>query len=507
MTSFDNLGMIIDPTMHPGKPLFIGYDFAGGETIMTAGDVDAMASATARGLVQSGLQRGDRIGILAANSPQYIAVVLGAMRAGIVPVPINYKFPAATIAHIVADSGIRVLFCDQPRLIELPGEIGDFRLVSLDADLDGFLDYGPFEAITPRPDEAAMILYTSGSTGRPKGVLLSHAAHRWVAETRVDEYGLRNARVLIAAPLYHMNALALSLLVCASGSSAVILPAFQAKSYIDALTRYRCTWLTAVPPMIAMMLRETAALAGADLSIVKAIRMGSAPLNEKLIAQTRRILPNAHIINAYGTTEGGPVVFGAHPAGLPIPAGSVGYPHPQVEVRLVGDAAPRQGTLQIRSPGMMLGYLNRSAEAMTRDGYYDTGDVFHCDDEGFYSFVGRVDDMFVSGGENIFPSEVENVLEAHPEVMQACVIPIDDDIKGTKPVALVVARQVHPGLEQELKQYVLANAPAYQHPRRIWFVDRLPLAATNKIDRRAVAHTVHERIAAEADASLPLATN
>ncbi|MBP1845734.1 acyl-CoA synthetase (AMP-forming)/AMP-acid ligase II [Rhizobium petrolearium] len=495
MIPVENLGLIIDPTMDREKPLIIGHDFSGTEIIFTAGRMDAVASAFARGLQAAEINRGERIGILAANSPRYIALVLGAMRAGVIPVPINYKFPPATISYILADSAIKLLVCDRPCLAKLSAEQDELRVVLLEED--ELLDEGPFQVISPDADEVAMILYTSGSTGRPKGVLLSHAAHRWVVETRIEEYGLRDERVLIAAPIYHMNALALSLLVCASGSTAILLPSFQAAAYIEALDRHRCTWLTAVPPMIAMMLREAAMLERVDLSCVKTIRMGSAPLNEKLVSRTRRVLPNARIINAYGTTEGGPVVFIAHPEGLETPVGSVGYPHPQVQVRLVGEGAPRRGTLQIRSPGMMLGYLNRPATAITEDGFYDTGDVFQADDDGFFYFIGRVDDMFVSGGENIFPSEVEGVLEAHPDIIQACVVPIDDDIKGTKPVALVVAREPSRELELLLKQYVLANAPAYQHPRRIWFVDRLPLAATNKIDRKAVAQIVQDRMAAD----------
>jgi acyl-CoA synthetase (AMP-forming)/AMP-acid ligase II len=298
-------------------------------------------------------------------------------------------------------------------------------------------------------------------------------------------HDLRNERLLIAAPLYHMNALSLSLLVCASGGTAIMLPQFRARQYIEAITRYRCTWLTAVPPMIAMALRESAALAKADLSSVRVIRMGSAPLNDALVAQIRRLLPNARILNAYGTTEGGPVVFSAHPSGLSTPVSSVGYPHPQVEVRLAGDEAPDRGVLQMKSPALMLGYHNRPdvPSPITEDGFYETGDVFLRDENGFFHFIGRTDDMFVCGGENIFPREVEIVLETHPDVAQACVVPVEDDIKGQKPVAFVVTKPGSAAQEDSLKHYVLANAPAYQHPRRIWFVDEMPLATTNKVDR------------------------
>jgi len=285
------------------------------------------------------------------------------------------------------------------------------------------------------------------------------------------------------------------LLVCASGSTAVLLPQFQAAPYIEAISRYRCTWLTAVPPMIAMMLREKEALAHADLSSVGTVRLGSAPVNDALALQIRALLPNARIINAYGTTEGGPIVFADHPDGLATPISSVGYPHPEVAVRLVGPDAPLSGVLQMKSPAVMLGYHNRPdvRSPITADGYYDTADVFRRDDKGFFYFVGRSDDMFVSGGENIFPGEVEAVLETHPDVLQACVVPVDDDIKGTKPVAFVVRRPGAAVDEGTLKQHVLANAPAYQHPRRVWFLDQMLLASTNKIDRA----TLRQRAEAE----------
>jgi acyl-CoA synthetase (AMP-forming)/AMP-acid ligase II len=190
------------------------------------------------------------------------------------------------------------------------------------------------------------------------------------------------------------------------------------------------------------------------------------------------------------------VVFGPHPEGLAPPTGSVGTPHPEVQVRLVGPDSPERGVLEMRSPAVMLGYDNRPdvASPITADGFYHTGDVFRRDENGFYFFLGRDDDMFVSGGENIFPGEVEHVIEAHPDVAQACVVPVADAIKGTKPVAFVI---LHGGAtleEQALKDYVLANAPAYQHPRRVWFLKAFPLATTNKIDRKALQARASEEM-------------
>jgi long-chain acyl-CoA synthetase len=239
-----------------------------------------------------------------------------------------------------------------------------------------------------------------------------------------------------------------------------------------------------------------------DLSSVEFIRMGSAPVSEALMAATHKAFPKAKVTNAYGTTEAGPVVFGPHPKGLPQPETSVGYPHPQVQLRLVdGDNRNAdQGELEMKSPALMNGYHNRPdvKPPFTADGYYITGDVFRRDGNGFHYFIGRTDDMFVSGGENIYPADVERMLETHPDVSQAVVIPVDDDIKGTKPVAFVIPKAGHQPSEDKIKKYALENAPAYQHPRFVWFVDDLPLASTNKVDRGALKRLAQQRVAAAA---------
>jgi len=243
--------------------------------------------------------------------------------------------------------------------------------------------------------------------------------------------------------------------------------------------------------MMAMMLREEVLLASADLSAVKALRMGSAPVSPGLADSLRAAFPGAAISNGYGTTEAGPVVFAPHPRGLEQPILSVGCAHPEVELRLVGPAGrpADEGVLEMRCPALMNGYHNlpdATRKAMTADGYYVTGDLFRRDAEGFHYFVGRVDDMFVCGGENVYPGEVEKMLERHPAIHQACVVPIADEIKWQKPVAFVVVRPGATLDEREVKEFALAHAPAYQHPRRVWFLDALPLAGTNKIDRRAL---------------------
>jgi len=498
MSQFKNLGDLIVRDRDLSKIAVIDL---GGEEVpseYTYAQLDSMCMGVARALTKSGLQRGDRVAILSMNRAEYLAAYFGIMRAGFVAVPVNYRFPRETIRYILQDCGAKLVFCDRPRREDCPDGLRAIVFGGGDECFENFLDPGEFESVTPEQGEPAMFLYTSGSTGKPKGVILSHQSHLWVIEARLSG-GLDRHRYLIAAPLYHMNALALAKLACAAHATMVLMPRFEAKAYIDAISRYRPTWLTAVPPMIAMMLREHEAMASADLSSVEAIRMGSAPVSSSLMAATHRAFPKAAVTNAYGTTEAGMIVFGPHPKGLPQPEASVGYKHPKIELRLVdgNNRDADEGVLEMKAPAVMNGYHNRPdvKTPIAADGFYVTGDVFRRDKDGFYYFVGRTDDMFVSGGENIYPADVERMLEKHPGVAQAVVIPVDDDIKGTKPVAFVIPKAGSKPSEDEIKKFALKNAPAFQHPRFVWFVDDLPLASTNKVDRAALKKTAQERVA------------
>jgi long-chain acyl-CoA synthetase len=511
MSGFTNLGDLIRRDRDLSKVAIIDLGGELGPREFTFAQLDAMANGVARALVKQGLQRGDRVALLAANRAEYIAAYYGIMRSGFIAVPVNFKFPRETIHFIIRDAGAKFLFADAARAVDCPADIpgvrfgppspagGGPRIEDARGGevFDIFLDPGPFAAVAPAQDEPAMFLYTSGSTGTPKGVVLSHQSHIWVVETRLAP-GLDRHRYLIAAPLYHMNALALAKLACAAHATIVLLPQFSAPAYIEAIGRYRCTWLTAVPPMIAMMLRERALLERTDLGSVEFVRMGSAPVSASLMAALHEALPQASVTNAYGTTEAGPVVFGPHPKGLPQPELSVGYPHPLVALRLVdGDNRDAdQGVLEMKCPALMLGYHNRPdvPPPITPDGYYITGDVFRRDPDGFHYFVGRTDDMFVSGGENIYPADVERMLERHPDIAQAAVVPIEDDIKGQKPVAFIIKKPGRSLDAENVKRFALTHAPAYQHPRFVWFVDELPLASTNKLDRAALQKTAQAKL-------------
>src|SRR5688572_14641824 len=260
------------------------------------------------------------------------------MRAGLAAVPINHKFPRPTIEFVLRDSDVQLVFCDAARRGLLPN---DTPSIEFDKEWSGFLGTPEFETVRTAPDATAMILYTSGSTGRPKGVPLHHGGQLWAVRTRLGGGPYRDHRLLVAAPLFHMNGLGTSKFVFAAHASMVLLPQFDARRYVEAIGRFRVTWITSVPTMMALAVREKETLAQTDTRSVRTVRMGSAPVTQKLIDAIRATFPGATVTNAYGTTEAGPVMFGPSPDGHKKPDLALGWPFPGVEVRLM-DAQGRE---------------------------------------------------------------------------------------------------------------------------------------------------------------------
>jgi acyl-CoA synthetase (AMP-forming)/AMP-acid ligase II len=312
-------------------------------------------------------------------------------------------------------------------------------------------------------------------------------------------YGDReHHRYIVAAPMFHMNATISVKGALFSGASIVLLPAFDAKAYARAIERWRVTWLTSVPTMLALVARERDLVGALDFSSVTNVTMGSAPLTQALVDKVQALFPGAAISNSYGTTEAGPSPFGPHPEGKPRPATALGYPVPGSQAELREGASPDEGVLYMKSPMLMEGYNNlpgKTAEAVI-DGWYRSGDIMRRDADGFFHFLGRADDMFVVGGENLWPGEVEKLIERMPGVAQAAVVPVPDEIKGALPFAFVVRQQGAALDEAAVKAFAIANGPAFAHPRFVAFVDAIPLAATNKPDRKRLTQEAEALAAA-----------
>lgn len=475
-----NLGDVLLARRDSAETAVIAMQAEGKARQFSCRDIESGTRAFAAYLQGRGFLPGERIGILAENSVEYLMAYLGVMRAACVCVPINFKQPPALIDHICKDAEIRAAFVDASGRARLPPGVEALPLETVPADTD-------FQPLETDPQAPALILYTSGSTGRPKGVVLSHASQWSMIETVIsgDDRALFEGRTgIVVAPMFHMNALVFIKSFLLGGGRIVLMSRFDIEGFAAAVRDFQVNVITGVPTMIAMLHREWPRLEQADFSSVKTVYIGSAPVTEAVIAQSLEMMPDARILNSYGTTETGGGLFGPHPDGLDRPPTSVGYPVSQVELRLE-DRGEGRGLLHVRAPSAMIGYLNLpelTAKKM-RDGWIDTGDLFTRDENGFYYFVGRDDDMFVCSGENVYPGEIEKAIESHPAVVQACVVPKDDVTRGQVPVAFVVSSD--PGLsEQDVQDHVRSRAAYYLYPRRVFFVQELPLASTTKIDRK-----------------------
>ena len=466
------------------------------------GELDARMDRVAAALAGRGLAPGDRVLLAMANRFEFIEAFFGAMRAGLVPVPLNIRLGADTIRFVIGDSACTAAVISpgahpeiesiageaglQPRIATEPAPVGweDYETALAGADTDGF------EPPPISERQVAFLPYTSGSTGRPKGVLLAHDGMLWaIASSQRHWPAATGDRALIAGPLYHKNAMRVSVKPKLHvGASVVVLPRFEPRMFLQALSDHRCTEAGGVPAMYRMTLAEQDLIARLDFSSLKVLEMGSAVVGAELIAAVEDAF-GANVIEAYGLTEGGGPLREAVD-GRAAPRGSCGLAAPEVGIRLIGEAGEEaeEGELWVRSPAVLVGYNNRpdlDAERMG-DGWLRTGDLFRRDAEGFFYFQGRTDDQFSCGGENINPKEIELLLVQHPAVIDAVVAPVPHALKDLAPAALVTLRPHRNVDEAALKAFTLKHGPAYAHPRRIFAVDELPVGGTGKIDRKAV---------------------
>lgn len=473
-------------------------------------------TARVAGLLQGlGVGRGDKVFLMFPNDWRFAECLFGPLRLGAVSVPANIKLGAEALTYIAqhSDSTVLIGHIDLKEKIEairarapnlrhvliVGGEIPGAR------SYDGLLASTLPQTVTVQvaPDEPALLMYTSGSTGRPKGCLLSHRNKWWQARSSaITMLHESRDKGLVMGPLYHANALWACLLpMLYVGGTVTILPGFDPLPVLAAIDRYRPTFTSGTPSMFSLLLAQREALARYDVSSIELLMCGSAPVPEELMkAIIERF--RCEVVETYGLTEGGANVLTPRWGIKKI--GSTGLPVPEVEIRVVDlgdsskDVAPGEvGELWSRCPANALGYYKQpdvTAERFTPDGWLRTGDLVRRDEQGYVYFVGRKDDMINCGGENIYPKEVETILLSHPAVAEACVVAAPHHVKGQAPVAWVVLHHGREATEDEVKDFFLARGPAYAHPRRVFFVDRLPISGTNKIDRKALEQETRTRL-------------
>jgi long-chain acyl-CoA synthetase len=417
------------------------------------------------GLTKMNFSLQSKIAILADNSIEYIITYFAIRKAGLIPVLINHKLSTQQISNIINDSAVSFIFYDAQFFNKLPAVSA-----CLLSEINTLMSNVPC-SIVEDPTRPAFIMYTSGSTGDPVAVTVTTQTRNWLINNR--RLNLTGIQQLAATPMYHMNGLSTVEISLNNNATIVLLSPFDEIRCIKVINQYLINRIVLVPPMMAMMIRHTELMDSMNFDSVTEIVLAGAPTSPQLYYQTKKYFKNAAVRLRYGMTELGPALFGPPPPGLKEPQMSVGYPRKGFEYKLIN------GVLHIKTP------LN--------DKFFNTKDRFTVDENGFYFFIDRADDMFVSGGENIFPSAVQKILESHPDVRETVVIGLPDNIKGMKPYAFVVKNNKSLN-EDALKEYFLNNGPAYQMPRNIWFIDSFPLSGTNKIDKKELKNIALEKL-------------
>jgi len=460
----------------------------------------------AAGLLHThGIRPGDKVLMLMTNDFRFVECLFGILRTGAIAVPMNIKLGSDALIYVAQHSDASLLIAhadllDKAQVIRAQAQnVAAALLVGGEAaGFDGYDDLlaqtpADFETVPVAPNDIAMMMYTSGSTGRPKGCLLSHANKWWTAQSAARSMmHVETDKALIVGPLYHANALWGSLLpMLYIGGSAVILPGFAPVPVIETIHHYKPTFMSGTPSMYSLILAERTALAQYDVTSIEMLACGSAPVPEELMSAMQRTF-QCEVVETYGLTEAGANVLTPR-WGLK-KLGSCGLPVMDVQIRIValedsaGECGPGEvGELWCKGPANTIGYYKQpevTAQKITPDGWLKTGDLVSADEQGYIYFRGRVDDMINVGGENVYPKEVETILLEHPTVADVCVVAAAHQIKGSAPVAWVVLHRGESTTEEDLKQYFLTRGPAYAHPRRILFIDVLPVSGTNKVDRK-----------------------
>jgi malonyl-CoA/methylmalonyl-CoA synthetase len=466
---------------------------------VTAGDLDRATRRVAARLAAAGLRQGDRIVLSAATSVELVEAHVAALRLGLVVVPANTAYREREIAHLVGDAGPRAAVVDDTDRAGWIRRAGpDVIIVGPDVDLpEG--GGAPPVLDEAAPDNPAILGYTSGTTGVPKGAVLSHRnllassesvrrAWRWTADDRL----------VLALPLFHIHGLGVGLQgTLLAGASAVLLPRFDPDTVLDAAAAHDATLFFGVPTMYA---RLAASARLGELGRLRLCVSGSAPLPPAVFDRLAEG-SGQRILERYGMTETGMNV--SNPYDGERRPGTVGFPLPGVDLRLAArgtggvppttaaGAAPVSGEVHLRGPNVFAGYWRQpeaTAAAFTADGWFRTGDVGEHDPDGYLRLVGRARELIITGGLNVYPREVEDVLLEHPAVAEVAVAGLPDAEWGEVVTAWVVAA---PGSDrpaaEDLTGFAADRLARFKCPRRVVYVDALPRNALGKVLRHELS--------------------
>ena len=453
-------------------------------------EVAARATRLAHVLAARGVGRGDRVAYLGPNHPTFLEALFATGLLGAVFVPLNTRLAAPELAYILRDSGAAALVWS-PRLSAVVERLTPPRFaLRLGDDYEAALSTVEPEPIDVPvdPSETGMLMYTSGTTGRPKGVMLTHANITWNTVNLLVDVDLASTEVtLVSAPMFHVAALGQTVLpTFCKGGTAILESAFDPARTLELIERHRVTFLFGVPAMFLAVARSPR-WAEADLSSVRSAICGGAPVPEPLIATYRQ--RGVTFLQGYGLTEAAPGATFLRAGDSPAKAGSAGTAAFFTDVRLAGaDGAPvpphEPGEVLIQGPNVMAGYWGlpeETAAALTPDGWLRTGDIAIADDEGYLYIRDRIKDLIISGGENIYPAEVEDVIYQHPAVAECAVVGVPDERWGEVGRAVVVLRD-GAGLDPaELLAFLDGKIARYKIPKTVVFAESLPRTASGKV--------------------------
>jgi long-chain acyl-CoA synthetase len=468
--------------------------------------LDAATNTVAQAMLDLSAEPGDRVCILAKNSDRFIEVMFGASKAGVVFTPVNWRLAPAEIEYILNDARAKILFIDKEMLQALAGLDCPHLVhrIVLDAPAAGEVEFEAWKAAAsgedPRlpaaPGDVAMQMYTSGTTGRPKGAMLTNANFLKVCDLEGPPTPswfqmTANDVSLVAIPLFHIGGTETALRPLFCGGTLVIHRDFDPAAVLADIEAYRVTVLSLVPTALQLVVEHPKA-PNTDVGSVRILFYGASPIPLELLRKSMRVL-GCDFVQAYGMTEATSTVVTLpphdhSPEGTPRMR-SAGKPLPGVELKVVdGDGAAlgpgKVGEILVRARSVMCGYWGMpeaTAAALDSEGWLHTGDAGYLDEDGYVYIHDRVKDMIVSGGENIYPAEVENAIFGHPKVAEVAVIGVPDSKWGEAVKAVIVPRPGETIDEAELIGWVRARIAGYKAPRSIDVRAELPHNAAGKV--------------------------